>query len=79
MDVFVGRPTGFVQDLEGAIIAAFWRILEYFVPFALATVGLRFRKPLFLYRRSEAGNEKYFYELYARGGLRFSIRHQEAD
>ena len=31
----------------------------------------------FVYRQSEAGNEKYCYELHARSGLRFIIRHQE--
>jgi hypothetical protein len=29
------------------------------------------------YRQSEAGNEKFCYELHARSGLRFIIRHQE--
>jgi hypothetical protein len=32
----------------------------------------------FLYRQSEAGNEKYCYELHARSGLRFIIRHGTA-
>jgi hypothetical protein len=40
-------------------------------------VGLLFRKSFFLYRKSEAANEKYCYELHARSGLRFAIRHQE--
>ena len=31
----------------------------------------------FLYRQSEARNVKYCYELHARSGLRFIIRHQE--
>jgi hypothetical protein len=30
-----------------------------------------------LYRLSEAGNEKYCYELHARSGLRFAMRLQE--
>jgi len=36
------------------------------------------RKSLFLDRLSEAGNEKYCYELHARSGLRFIIRHNTA-
>ena len=39
---------------------------------------LLFRKSIFLYRQSEAGNEKYGYELHARSGLRFIIRHDTA-
>jgi hypothetical protein len=31
-----------------------------------------------LYRLPEAGNEKYCYELHARSGLRFIIRHESA-
>ena len=35
-------------------------------------------KSIFLYRLSEAGNEKYSYELHAISGLRFTIRHDTA-
>ena len=33
-------------------------------------MDLLFRKSIFVYRQSEAGNEKYGYELHARSGLR---------
>jgi hypothetical protein len=46
-------------------------------PRAASTVGLLFSKSIFLYRQSEAGNEKYYYELHARSGLGFVIRHQD--
>ena len=35
-------------------------------------------KSIFLYRLSEAGNEKCSYELHARSGIRFIIRHDTA-
>ena len=35
-------------------------------------------KSIFLYRLSEARNEKYSYELHARSGIRFIIRHDTA-
>jgi hypothetical protein len=35
------------------------------------------KKTLYIYLQSEAGNEKYFYELHARRGLRFIMRLQE--
>jgi hypothetical protein len=44
-----------------------------------ATSALLFRRSLFLYRQSEAENDKYGYELHARSGLRFIIRLQEDD
>jgi hypothetical protein len=42
-------------------------------------VDLLFRKSIFVYRQSEAGNEKYGYELHARSGLRFIIRQDPAN
>ena len=41
-------------------------------------MGLRISKSIFFYCLSEAGNEKYCYELHARSGLRFIIRHDIA-
>jgi hypothetical protein len=41
-------------------------------------VGLRISKSIFLYRLSEAGNEKYYYKLHANSGLKFIIRHDIA-
>jgi hypothetical protein len=41
------------------------------------TAELLFRKSIFLYRQSEAGNVKYCYEFHARSGLRFIIRLQK--
>jgi hypothetical protein len=42
------------------------------------TVHPCIRKSMYLYRRSEAGNEKNCYEFQARDGLRFIIRLQDS-
>jgi H+/Cl- antiporter ClcA len=53
----------------------------YIVPPVIAAGGLLFIRVLanqyFVYRISEAGNEKYCYELHTRSGLRYTIRLQE--